>query len=496
MWYLNIACAIGGLIMHEQALIAGLLNLITATSGQMHVVSVNKTTNILGVPLGTGDWVDVKDVHGIDLFERATLGLDHEEVDDEEHDHTGNGEDETVQPGDLVGDESGEERDKEVHQPVGGGRESHAGSTVTSWVELSDDGPNHRSPGSGEGNNEETGEDDHDTTSGLVILWVLEATNEGIDQQAHSHPGGTSKKGLAATTVLNDPETTNGSNDVDGTKNDGGDVRVLETSGRENGGTVVEEEVGTSKLLTSLEGHTEKSAVEHTRTSEDLVPWVVTSSLLGSELLLDLGDFSVDQVGVRGDTVKAGHVDASLLNSADTVCVTWRLWNEEDRATEEDGPKSGEAVWNSPLGAVVVGTLGTVVNHVGGPDTKSDEQLVGGNDGTTNSTWNRLRLVHWDGNRESTDSNTSDQTTHGKLNPSGAAGDLNDNTDNVEEGRCGNGVTATNVVGKRSGNQATDQGTNAEETDNGTGSSSTEGEGTVRMRLAEALQEIGHFHET
>ena len=180
------------------------------------------------IPLGAGNRVDVNHVHGVDLLERAALGLNHEEVDDEEEQDEGDGEDKTVEVVDAVGDEGGAEGDDEVEEPVGGGGETHAGSAVAGRVQLSDDGPDEGSPGGGERGNEQAGEDNHDVSgSGRALGKVLVegvVTDEGVDEEAHGHPGSTDHHSLSTADVLDDPETEDGSDDVDGSEDDGGDV--------------------------------------------------------------------------------------------------------------------------------------------------------------------------------------------------------------------------------------------------------------------------------
>lgn len=79
--------------------------------------------------------------------------------------------------------------------------------------------------------------------------------------------------------------------------------------------------------------------------------------------------------------------------------------------------------------------------HVGEPNTKGDEQLVRSNDSSTNLLGNTLGLVHGNGGGESANSQSGDQSTNGKLCPNSFTGDLDDNTNNVEESRCGDGVS-------------------------------------------------------
>ena len=191
-------------------------------------------------------------VHGVDLLERAVLGLDHEEVDDPEEQEAGDTEDETVVVVDAVGDEGGDERDDEVEQPVGRGGEGHAGRAVTGGVQLTDDGPDKRSPGGRETDDEQASEDDHDVAGnrgrdgsavGTRVGDVV--ADEGVDEQADEHPCSTAHHSHAAADVLNNPEATDSGNDVNGTEDDRGDVGVLETGGAEDDGAVVEEVVGT-----------------------------------------------------------------------------------------------------------------------------------------------------------------------------------------------------------------------------------------------------------
>lgn len=111
---------------------------ILSTLGQEHRVGIDTTdalwTEGLGIPAGGCEWVDVKNVHGVDFLQGTVLGLDDEEENDPEESEEGTGKDETVVVVDIISDEGREERDEEVEKPVGGGGETHAQSSVTSWV--------------------------------------------------------------------------------------------------------------------------------------------------------------------------------------------------------------------------------------------------------------------------------------------------------------------------------------------------------------------------
>lgn len=180
------------------------------------------------IPLGARDRVDVHNVHRVDFFQPASLGLDHKEVDNNCQHCTRDSKDQPIEVINVVRDQCTEEADQEVEQPVARRSQRHAGSAVPSGIQFSDDGPDERSPGCGKGGNEEAGKDDHDI-SGLgcrrrVRVVELVVPDKGVDEEADKHPNGAEDQGFAATDVLNNPEADDGRCDVDGAKNDGSDV--------------------------------------------------------------------------------------------------------------------------------------------------------------------------------------------------------------------------------------------------------------------------------
>ena len=227
---------------------------------------------------------------------------------------------------DVVDDEGGEERNEEVPQPVGGGGQSHAGRAVAGRVQLGDDGPDEGTPGGGEGDDEQAGEDDQDVAGGGAAgLREDELTDEGVDQEAADGPESTDDESSAASALLDDPKTTESAEDVDGAENDLGDVRVVKTDTLEDGCAVVEEEVGTGKLLAGLEHNTDHDATEHGRGSEHLPPLGVLAGSLLVELEADLVDLVVDRLVVSVDTTKASDGSAGLLLATLTESETGRL---------------------------------------------------------------------------------------------------------------------------------------------------------------------------
>lgn len=118
------------------------------------------------------------DIHPIQLLESTALALNHEEVDDKDSDEQAASKDVTVGKVDGASDESGEEGDEEVPGPVGGSGQSHTLGTVLGREKLSDDSPDHGSPGHGVGSNEQTGDNDHTLADVGSILRVLDVQHE------------------------------------------------------------------------------------------------------------------------------------------------------------------------------------------------------------------------------------------------------------------------------------------------------------------------------
>lgn len=307
--------------------------------------------NALGSnPVGGLPGLDVEDVHGVDLLKGPALGLVDEEEDNEDSEEAASSEDVTVTEVDVVVDEGGEEGDEEVPGPVGGSGNTHADSAVLEGVHLTTDGPDDGTPGGGEADNEETGEENHDDTGSVVGGVVVQdlVADGGPDHEANEHPGATVHQTLAASVVLDDVETGEGHTEVDNTQNDGGNVGVAETDTVEDTGSVVEDEVGTGKLLEGLQGNAEQNTVEHARTGEDLLPGSVTIGHLLLELGLHVGHLLSDDTVVGGHTVELAHDLTSLLSAAVTVGVTGGLGKEEGTDTEDQGPGESDTHGNAP----------------------------------------------------------------------------------------------------------------------------------------------------
>lgn len=347
-------------------------------------------------------------------------------------------------------------------EPVGGSGEGHARGTVASRVELSNDSPDKGTPGSGEGNDEQAGEDDQDVSSGVSRGLVQgERADQRVDQEADDGPESTDDERHAAAGLLDDVETTESAANVDGAENDLGDVGVLETDTLEDGGSVVKEEVGTGELLAGLENDTDHDAAKHGRRSEHLIPLGVDTSALLVELEADLGNLVIDGLVVDVDTTKAGNGGAGLLLAALTESETRRLGEEEHTTTEDGRPEETKTDSDSPGGAALH-LVGTVVDHVGSPDTEGNEELVASNDDTADDGGGALRLVHGDSDTERTDTDTSDETADSELSPVRGGRDLDDHTDHHAERRDRDGELASKGVRDLRDGERTDERSSAE----------------------------------
>lgn len=257
---------------------------------------------------------------------------------------------------------------------------------------------------------------------------------------------------------------------------------------------VVEEVVGTGKLLQRLENHSQNDSVEHAGSSDELVPDLLSG--LGIQLLLDLLQLLVDQTVVLGDTVHLGHGGTGIVDTAMAVVITRTLGEEQHTTTEDEGEQERETQGDTPLGGALHG-VGSQVDAVRQEDTQGDEELVGANHGTTDLTRSTLSLVHGDDQGAATNTKTRDPTTHGHLDPvSGRRGNLHNETNDHNETPEGDRPLAAKLVGDRSSAKSTNQGTNGKQTDNQTGADRAERVFTIGILLTIAMKVVGHFLET
>lgn len=320
------------------------------------------------------------DIHGVNLLKSAALGLADEEVDNDGSSKRAGSKNVAIFEVNSAGDEWGEEGDQKVPCPVGGGCDSHAGCSITGRVEFTDNRPDDRSPGGCKTNDEEAGEDNQGGTGlgggrriGLVERVV---SNCCKNHEADEHPDSTSDQRLAATKMLNNVETDNGNTKVDTGHNHLSDVAVVQSSRRENGVAVVEDEVGTGELLKRLQDDTKDSAVKHTRTGKDLKDTGFSGSLFFIELVLHVGYFLSNETVVIGDTVQLDHGTLGFFDTAHAVGITRRLGQEENTNAENQRPGETDAHGDAPCSSRMH-AFSAVVDAGSNKDTKGNEQLEG-----------------------------------------------------------------------------------------------------------------------
>lgn len=204
-------------------------------------------------------------------------------------------------------------------------------------------------------------------------------------QETHHHPGSANHESIPATTLLHNIEAGECAGAVDGSENELGDIAVAQTSRGKDGGAKVlylstslyesrgrggthEEEVDTSKLLTSLKSNSECGTVQHTGSSKDLVPSRLGQSALFVKLLLDFGDLAVDAGSIRRKTSQSGNGVSSFVLTTLAVGISRTLGKEKNTGAKDQRPQEGKAVGDPPrCGGSVA--LSAPVDHLGSPDT-------------------------------------------------------------------------------------------------------------------------------
>lgn len=116
----------------------------TAAGSKVKVVRVDGV--VKGLPVLALPGNNAQDVHGVDLLERALLGLVDEEEGDQDTQETAASKDVTVLVADGASDPGSEEGDEEVPEPVGRSAKSHGDGTVARGEHLADNGPDKGTP--------------------------------------------------------------------------------------------------------------------------------------------------------------------------------------------------------------------------------------------------------------------------------------------------------------------------------------------------------------
>jgi hypothetical protein len=344
--------------------------------------------------------------------------------------------------------------------------ERHALCTVTGWEDLARDGPHNRAPRHRERGDEQAREDDHGVADALVRCSVAvgqrEVAQRSEDEEAHEHPERAVDQRGPATVLLDDVETGERHAEVDGTEDDGGNVRVRDPNGVEDRGTVVEVVVCASKLLQCLERNGEHRAVQHARTSENLVPrMVVTTCVFCFQFLLNLADLSLHMWVVLRDSIAEREGAARALDLSIAVLPARRLLHEQNTDNHQERPDEANAHGDLPRAGAPVGFCAEV-DTVRDEDSERDEELVARHERATDVSRRGLGLVHGREDREAANTEACYPSTKGYLVPDCGGGDLDNDTDAEDDVPEDDAVLAAELVGDRRSDQCTYQGTNGE----------------------------------
>lgn len=212
--------------------------------------------------------------------------------------------------------------------------------------------------GNSEADDEEASGGNHSRTNGGVgagvgVVGVAirvqgERAQGGEDDQPQEHPDTADDHGDTAAELLADVQTTEGGEDVDGTENHGGDVRVRDTDRREDLGSIVEEEVGTGELLQGLKGHADEDTTQHSWGSEDLEPLGLATGNLSLVLLADLSQLVLDLRVIGLDAGDKSQSLGGLGLSTTAVLPAGRLTHSQHTGAHDSRGDEADAHGDAP----------------------------------------------------------------------------------------------------------------------------------------------------
>lgn len=284
-----------------------------------------------------------------------------------------------------------------VKEPVGRGGHGERLGADLEREDLAGDDPGDGSPGAREEEDVDADEGDHGVLSCLIGC-AHNGTSDSDDELADSHADGAEEEEVAATPLLNHPETGEGGGDVDGRGDHRNDEGVAEPCVLEELGTVVEDEVDTSKLLERLE-----QAAGEESPSEITLEAVKVGGLAQRELVLvisgDFGQFFQQSGVLNVESSKLGEGLGSLFGLALLDVPAWSLGQENATDEDNDGPCELHSNRNA-VRSTVVALLGCIVNDGGEKKTNGNCKLVAADDGTADPFRAGFRLVERDGSRD------------------------------------------------------------------------------------------------
>lgn len=447
-------------------------------------------------------WDNSGSVHLVNLLQSQTLGLIDKEEDKEDRECKTSREDVTVSEVDGSGDERSEEGQEEVSQPVGTSSNSHALGLDTQRVDLRAVNVGNGGPSNRKGEDEETGDSNHSLTDLLISIDSVfmrvqgGSSQRGVDDEEDEHGHGSPEQTLSSSESVDDVERGKSGDKVDGTKDHGSSKRVLHSNCLENGGSVVEEVVCTTQLLEGLDGSSNKQSVTNSGlASENLTPSGRSNLTLVLNGSGDLVHGLLDQRVVTLALVDEEHSLEGLLVSVTGEQESRRLRHEDSSDEKNQRPGKAQTKRDS-VGTSVISVVSSVAHTVTDKDTEGDEQLEGSHQGSSNFLGSSLRLEHGADDRQTTNTNSSNDSTDKVLVPLVHGGNLNKVSHNVDSSSDHDTPLSSVGVSDSSRRQTSNGGTNGEDSYQQTGSDLGQVVSSIIMLRTEFLQKLWHVNVT
>lgn len=435
----------------------------------MHV-ALGRGPGLVGLP-GGGRARGSLGEHLVDLLERETLGLGHEEVREEEGQHTERAPDEEdlrAEVGLVGGHHVGRDNaDDAVPEPVGRGRDADTARADGQREELADDDPRGGAPGGRKERDEDADERDLGLDGAGVAAGRVDVVrgdaDDGNDELRDDHARGTHEQDATTAVLLDDVERDGRREHVDERGDERDQEGVADRAERlEEGRAEVEDEVDTGELLHALETGAEKCTADVGRAIEQRAleagePRADVRGLGDMGLLVlvvgnDLGKLVLDEGGVTRLVANLGERNGGLLEITLLDPEARGLGEEEETRAEDDGPKELDADGDT-VGAGVVAVLGRVDDAVGEQDADGDGELVAGDERAADLLGRNLRHVEDDDGRDEADTDTCDETTDDEEGQLVSTRDLEDATDAEDDTASDDSDAATEEVGKVTSNK-------------------------------------------
>lgn len=162
------------------------------------------------------------------------------------------------------------------------------------------------------------------------------------------------------------------------------------------------------------------------------------------------------------DTIEFGDGCSCSLELTVVPIMSGRFWEKEDTDTEHQCPDISNAHGDA-VRTGILHLLGAEINAVCSENADGDEQLITGDDCSSDGDGRGFGHVHWDQDGKSTDTETGYQTTDDDSYPLAWANcHLNSHTNAEHQAPGRNTCSSSILIGKWSGCETTDKGADGE----------------------------------